>query len=139
MHLVCVRSSFSDSLTGNSRATWFCVGHLGNLGYDAVPGIALQWRLAAEQLLRARKVVIIGVSLAPSDARLSWLLQYGLNDARERVDVDLVYYNGGRRDIPIEQRAARLMPHAHIRRCRQGFEQYLRDEGILQDGTTPRR
>jgi len=39
-----VRSRFiSDILTGSNRPTWFCVGHLGNLGYhktlDAGKGV----------------------------------------------------------------------------------------------------
>ena len=108
--------------------------------YERMPGIALMWRLAAQELRRARKVIIVGVSLAPSDARLGWLLQYGLNDRPGLVNIDLVYLGEPGRDdegyqphTVLEDRLTDLVPFADVSFYPNGFEPYLIEKGIIDD------
>ena len=46
-----------------------------NKSFDRWPKLGLVWRLAREELTKSTKVIFIGVSFAPSDYYLRWLIK----------------------------------------------------------------
>jgi hypothetical protein len=83
-----------------------------NKSFDRWPKLGLVWRLAREELTAATEVVFIGVSFAPSDYYLRWLIKSSFLEAdgkkksikivdkcpsvkykiKEMVDIEPIYY-----------------------------------------------
>ena len=57
-----MRSRFiSDILTGSNRATWFCVGHLGNIGEELEAVVEAVLRVARTGRVGDGKIFITSV------------------------------------------------------------------------------
>ena len=102
--------------------------------YERVPTIALQWRIAVSEMERAKRVVVVGLSFAPSDVRLAWLIRHGLREFDGSID--LAYVKS--REDPIEpsghalvQRAKSLAPSADVKPNPKGFKAYLEATELL--------
>jgi len=100
---------------------------------DRWPGISLQWRLAVRMLQEANRLIIVGVSFAPSDVRLAWLMQYGLNAAVTwgvyEGTTDFVHMETDpTRRGELERRVIRLLPASAQNKIRffpRGFADYV--------------
>ncbi|MBM3214629.1 hypothetical protein FJZ36_06915 [Candidatus Poribacteria bacterium] len=104
--------------------------------YEGMPMIEREWRLAVQQLQGAKRVIVVGVSFAPSDVRLAWLVRYGLLGASaDGIQIDLVYRcqdNADPMEHDVYARARALVPHATIRPFPNGLRAYLESEGLLE-------
>jgi hypothetical protein len=60
---------------------------------DVPPPIRLMWRLALRELLAASKTAVVGVSFAPSDFELRWLIRQSAELRRRRPPPELVVVN----------------------------------------------
>jgi len=85
--------------------------------YSRVPTLDLQWRLAVERIEASCQVIVIGVSFAPTDSRLTWLLRYSLAGKVRSVFV----VNQG---DEARERAERVFGPA-ICYCAGGLEQFV--------------
>ena len=66
--------------------------------FEDVGKIAFLWNLALREMRAARNVVIIGVSLAPTDFDLRWLIREGIGfTGGHEVHVDIVNPNAEHR------------------------------------------
>ena len=57
--------------------------------FSSHPRLGYLWALAFDALAAARRVIVIGVSFAPSDYLLRWLLRATLNAAQDFIVVDI--------------------------------------------------
>jgi len=108
--------------------------------YRAYPTIESEWRIAVTQLQKADRVIVVGLSFAPSDTRLMWLMRYGLRGFGCRP-IDLVYLAGrdDGRDVAqhaLVRRVRELVPQADISACPEGLLGYVESEGLLDHHTT---
>ena len=104
--------------------------------YEKLPSLMVQWKLAVRELQRASRLVVVGLSFAPSDARLSWLMQYGMwgaGAADARVDYVCDVRGSTESEVAkaradVEQRVHGLF-HAgrakNIRICYKGLATFL--------------
>ena len=101
--------------------------------YRRYPTIEAQWRIAVEQLQEADRVVIVGLSFAPSDVRLTWLMRYGLRKFGARA-IDVVYCRSEHDPKkPLEHAVVRRVkdfaPKAKVNPHADGFAEHLADTG----------
>ena len=58
--------------------------------FEQFPRLGLMWRLAYEELRRAHKVVFFGVSMAPSDYYLHWLIRSSFVRRKQKPEVIVI-------------------------------------------------
>ncbi len=63
--------------------------------FDRLPKVALLWHIAHQKLLRCKAFYAIGVSLAPSDFGLRWLIRHSLTANRNPLEVVVVNQSEG--------------------------------------------
>jgi len=99
--------------------------------YTHMPTLAVQWRLALRELDKAEQVIIVGLSGAPSDARLAWLFRHGLRGNPRNIDVVCHRDSDQESGVDTIQRFKEILPQHRIEGFSDGFESYLHQRGFL--------
>ncbi|MBT3270952.1 hypothetical protein HN371_27675 [Candidatus Poribacteria bacterium] len=103
--------------------------------YRKYPTLETQWRLAVRHLQEANRIVIVGLSFAPSDVRLTWLMRHGLRWFGDRT-IDVVYRKGRHdpadpQEHSVVRRVRDFVPNANVNAYGEGFASYLVDTGAV--------
>ena len=93
--------------------------------FDRMPKLALLWNAAHRALGRCTRLVISGVSFAPSDSALRWLIQHSLVGSQRLEEVILVT-----RDDWAFRQLKGLLPGLTIRRRKSSFQQWVKSGAL---------
>ncbi len=90
--------------------------------FDRIPKLALLWHLAHDKLARCQRLVVIGVSLAPSDFGLRWLLQHSLGSNPHLEVIEVVNC-----DPSVAPQFRKLLPRANVQPIERTLEEWIEE------------